>query len=88
MEKAARAFGVVLPEKEEQNFAVWTENWPAVELFLRCQTQWRTSFSGVTGFDYSSVIALVNMYSYSKETFEDLQIMEATAIEILNKGNK
>jgi len=31
---------------------------------------------------------LVNMYSYSKETFEDLQIMEATAIELLNRGNK
>jgi len=78
-----------MPEKKkEKDFAVWPENWPAVELFLRCQTQWRTSVGGVTGFDYSSVLALVNMYAYGKETFEDLQIMEATAIELLNRGNK
>ena len=74
-----------MPEKEEKDFAVWPENWDALELFLRCQTQWRTSVGGVTGLDYSSVLGLVNMYAYSKETFEDLQIMEAKAIELLNK---
>jgi len=78
-----------MPEKKvEKDFAVWPENWPAVELFLRCQTQWRTSVGGVTGFDYSSVLSLVNMYSYSKETFEDLQIMEVAAISYLNKERK
>ena len=78
-----------MPEKkQEKNFAVWPENWPAVELFLRCQTQWRTSVGGVTGFDYSSVLALVNMYAYSKETFEDLQVMEVAAISYLNKERK
>jgi hypothetical protein len=78
----------LLPEEEEKHFAVWPENWDTVELFLRCQTQWRTSIGGVTGFDYSSVLALVNMYAYSKETFEDLQIMESKAIELLNKEKK
>ena len=79
-----------MPDKKvEKDFAVWPENWPAVELFLRCQTQWNTSVGGVTGFDYSSVIALVNMYAYDVAVFEDLQIMEAAAIELLNKqGSK
>ena len=77
-----------MEEKEEKDFAVWPENWDTVELFLRCQTQWRTSVGGVTGFDYSSVLALVNMYAYSKETFEDLQIMEVAAISYLNKERK
>ena len=75
-----------MPEKKkEKDFAVWPENWDTVELFLRCQTQWRTSVGGVTGFDYSSVLALVNMYAYDVSVFEDLQIMEAAAIDLLNK---
>ena len=78
-----------MPEKKkEKDFAVWPENWDAIELFLRCQTQWRTSVGGVTGFDYSSVLALVNMYAYDVSVFEDLQIMEAAAIELLNKEKK
>ena len=85
----AAILGIPIPELEpEKDFVVFKENWPAVELFCRCQTQWRTSVGGVTGFDYSSVVSLVNMYAYSKETFEDLQVMEVAAISYLNKERK
>ncbi len=34
-----------------EDFEVWDENWPAVEMWLRLQTQWRTSFGGLIGLD-------------------------------------
>ena len=86
----AAILGIPIPDLEpEKDFVVLKENWPAVELFLRCQTQWRTSVGGVIGFDYSGVIPLVTMYAYSKETFEGFQIMEVAAVSLLNKqGSK
>lgn len=69
---------------------MFKENWPAVELFLRAQTQWRTSVGGVTGLDYAGVVALTKIYSVDNlpDVFLDLQVMEATAMVILNKEKK
>ena len=80
-----------MPEPEpEKDFEVWKENWPAVELFLRCQTQWKTSLTGVTGLDYASVISTAKLYSVEDlpSVFEDLQIMELAAIDQINKESK
>ena len=91
VEAAAAAFGISLPEPEaEKDFEVWKENWPAVELFLRVQTQWRTSMAGVTGLDYASVVATAKLYSIEDlpSVFEDLQVMEVTAMADLNKEAK
>ena len=80
----------MLPEKEEKDFAVWPENWDTVELFLRCQTQWNTSVGGVTGLNYEGVLVVIQIFEYDnpKAVFQDLQIMEAAAIELLNKEKK
>ena len=76
--------------KKVEDFEVWPDNWPAVEMFLRCQTQWRTTMSGVFGFDYSAVEWLFRLYEVKDQAavFEDLQVMEAAAVRILNKGAK
>jgi len=86
----AKAFGLVLPEAKEEHFEVWEENWPAVERFLRCQTQWRTTMSGVCGLDYTAVQWLFRLYEVKDPpaVLEDLQIMEAAAMKILNKESK
>jgi hypothetical protein len=80
----------VLPEVKEEHFEVWEENWPAVEMFLRCQTQWRTTMSGVCGLDYTAVQWLFKLYEVKDPpaVLEDLQIMESAAMKILNKENK
>jgi hypothetical protein len=80
----------VLPEVKEEHFEVWEENWPAVEMFLRCQTQWRTTMSGVCGLDYTAVQWLFRLYEVKDPpaVLEDLQIMESAAMKILNKENK
>lgn len=53
---------------------------------MRVQTQFKITFNGVSGFDYASVISVANMYSYDlPSVFEDLQIMEVKALELINK---
>ena len=87
----AKAFGLIMPELDvPQDFEVWPDNWPAVEMFLRCQTQWRTTMSGVCGLDYSAVEWLFRLYEVEDQptVLEDLQVMEAAAVKILNKESK
>ena len=87
----AKAFGLIMPELEApKDFEVWPDNWPAVEMFLRCQTQWRTTASGVCGLDYSAVEWLFRLYEVEEPAtvLENLQVMEAAAVKILNKESK
>jgi hypothetical protein len=81
--------GVALPEsKPESDFEVWEENWSAVEMFLRCQTQWRTTMGGLLGLDYGAVAWLLRLYEVEdqRSLLEDLQIMEAAVLIKINKG--
>ncbi len=56
-------------------------------MFLRCQTQWRVGMSGIIGLDYTSVIEMIKLYNIEDHTvmLESLQIMEAAALQALNK---
>lgn len=69
-------------------YEVWPENWDAVGLFLRASTQWRTTMAGVIGLDYGPVFELLRLYAVDdmKAVFEDLQLMEQHAIELINKA--
>jgi hypothetical protein len=78
---------VALPEQSRtDDFEVWEENWPVVEMFLRAQTQWRTTMSGVLGLDYGAVAWLFMMYEVKDQRalLEDLQVMEGAAMMALN----
>lgn len=57
-------------------------------MFLRCQTQWRATSSGVIGLDYGVVIELARLQQISDpmQLLDDLQIMELHARELLNKA--
>lgn len=65
---------------------MWEENWPAVEMFLRVQTQWRTTMNGLLGLDYGAVAWLFKMYAVEdpRALLEDLQVMEAAAMAVIN----
>ena len=83
--------GIALPDPEpEETYGVWKDCWPAVEIFLRCQTQWRASMSGVIGLDYVAVATCLNLYGIEnqRQVFEDLQVIESTALKILNAQEK
>ena len=83
----AAAFGVALPEEpQSQDFEVWQENWEVVVVFMRCQTQWRTTMSGLLGLDYTAVAWVLKLYEIEdqRSMLEDLQVMEAAAMQVLN----
>lgn len=72
-------------------FPVWWENWPAVCLFLACQTQWRFQVAGARvlwqGLDYPAVRAAAAMLDQvmTPALFDDLRVMEGAALEALNR---
>lgn len=65
---------------------MWEENWQVVEMFLRLQTQWRTSMSGVVGLDYGAVQWMLRLYEVEdqRSMLEDLQVMEGAALNMMN----
>jgi len=75
-----------MPEQPREDFELLEESWPVVEMFLRCQTQWRTTMSGVLGLDYGAVAWLFKMYAVEdpRALLEDLQVMEAAAMMVIN----
>jgi hypothetical protein len=83
----AEAVAELLGSRAPEDFAVWPENWPAVELFMRCQTQWRTDNGQRVGLIYSELIAVGSLYSVENlgRVVEGVQVIEA---EILNQGAK
>lgn len=83
----AAALGIVMPEQLSENFEVWEENWPAVEMFMRVQTQWRTTMNGVLGLDYAALAWLFMMYEVQDQRalLEDLQVMEVAVLDAFAK---
>ena len=86
----AKAFNVILPEPEPVEFGVWPENMETVQLFLDCQTQWRTTAAGVIGLDYGVVLSLASLTGATDPIglLRDLQVMEMRAVELINAEAK
>jgi hypothetical protein len=84
----AAAFGLELPDLESkaEHCEVWPEAWPAVDLFLKVQTQWRGGASGIIGLDYQAVRWLMELYEFDDQRtmLEDLQVIEARVIVTVN----
>ena len=82
-----------MPQNKEgvdKDFVVYQENWDALQLFIRGQTQWNASMSGLIGFKYEVFIlagGLFDVYDVKdkRDTLERLQIMEAAALNLFNK---
>lgn len=69
-----------------QDFEVLEENWPAVSMFLRLQTQWVPSMGGLLGLNYQSVDFLFRIEGTEnqRELLADFQVMEVAALKVLN----
>ena len=85
-----------MPKKKEEKpkyFEVIDDNWIAVEMFVKAQTQWQTSFGGFVGLKYEIFLmqgGLFDLYNVKDRTkiLEELQIMESYALPELNKEDK
>ncbi len=77
--------------KEERVFYVLPENWPAVELFLRMQTQWVVAGMGeVVGLSYPAVEALIRIYRVKDRSsvMDDLRTIERAALDMIRREKK
>lgn len=65
--------------------SVWPENWPAFELFLRVQTQWRVGLAGYTGLDYVALYPLIDRAATTPQHWDqlldDLRVMESEVLD-------
>jgi hypothetical protein len=90
-EDDARLMGIVLPDPDTKPdvFEVWEENWDIVSMFLRLQTQWNVVMGGFTGLKYEVLRWLCDLYSVEdpKAMLEGIQVMEAAALQELNKAD-
>ena len=80
-----------MPKKEkEKDFVVFEENWEIVMMFLRLQTQWNVSMSGVIGLMYEVLEWVCRLYLVddAKAMLEGIQTMERTALKVLNEKDK
>ena len=71
----------------DNNFYVLQQNWIYLEMFLRCQTQWRVGLSGIIGLDYTSVVEMIKLYNIkdSVSMIEKIQIIESGALKAMSK---
>lgn len=62
---------------------VWRECWPALNLFMACATQWRTTMQGRIGLDYLAMdwVARRLDLEVGAELLGDVQELEAAALE-------
>ena len=79
-----------MKKKEVENdFYVYQENWEAVMMFLKVQTQWRVGMGGIIGLDYTSVIEMIKLYTDKAiDLMESIQVIEAAILKTLSKENK
>lgn len=87
----AAAFGIDLNlPPEPEHFEVEPEAWPAVQMFLRCQTQWRSGPTGVIGLDYLALDLAFRLYGAEDPAtmLEDIQAIEGEVLLAAQKGAK
>lgn len=76
--------------KEKQDFEIWHDNLPALEVFLACHTQWRILTGGTKpfyqGLRYAEVETVLRIKRIKNRAavFADVQMMEEAARDVLN----
>ncbi|WP_208948334.1 DUF1799 domain-containing protein [Segnochrobactrum spirostomi] len=89
-EFARLGVAIEVPDADPETVEVMVELWPAVRLFTRLGTQWRSiaGYSGVTwiGLDYAAVDVAMRRLGAEGVNFEDLQALEQGALGVLNGG--
>lgn len=73
--------------QQGEDYELWEEHLPVVELFVRSIRQWRTAGEAFIGIDYVAVetVAKLSCIELTSELFGDFQIMEARAVDLMNE---
>ena len=77
----------LLEMQKSEDFEVWPENWPALQLFLRVQTQWRATYGAYYGLDYNTLFSAIELYQLDDraDIFERVQNIEFGIIDALRE---
>lgn len=70
------------------DFVVWHDNWPALQVFCACATQWRMiPMGGIQGLDYAALRAVMQMRGVldQEAAFEDVRLLELGALGAFRK---
>ena len=84
----AAAFGIDLGQPPQPDyFEIEPDAWPAMQMFLRCQTQRRTGPKGVIGLDYLALDLAFRLYGALDPAamLEDIQIIEGEILAIAQR---
>lgn len=82
------AFGMTPEDYEQEDIiSLWPDNWLSFGVFAGMSTQWRIGASGVIGLDYNALNTVMKLKGVKKKqrkkVFNDVQVMEAEALEII-----
>ncbi len=88
--KELEGLGLTLDDvTDKSDVEVWPENWESYLIFRRLTTQWQVSYGGRTGLIYASLPVLFDAFKVPKKKrsriFDDIQVMEASALRIMSK---
>lgn len=82
---ALRGTGLKPSHYKEPIVEVWPESWPAVELYVRYQTQWLQGPGGPSGLNYAILFADLDRSGIEGEDREDImdgvRIIEAEVLK-------
>ena len=72
-----------------QEFEVWPENMPAINLFFTLSTQWIVGTGGATGLNYIPLFHRMDRMHLSEQDYEwmfdDIRVIEAAALTAMNQ---
>lgn len=83
---------IVAAQSDGGDVEVWPENWQTFQLFARLRTQWSAGMGGITGLRYEAIYPLIDRLAGGDPAewdciFDDIQAMEAAAIEARAEGH-
>lgn len=89
---AALGVHVEIEVMEDDVMPIGRDIWDSVKAFLACETQWRvvSTMSQLIwiGLDYAGAKVMLDFQELATpKIFRDLQVMEAAALPLLNKGD-
>ena len=88
-EKELEGTGFTPADYETDDFEVWPENMPAINLFSSISTQWRVGMNGPTGLDYNVLFARMERLHLSDQDhewmFDDIRTIESEALATINR---
>ena len=83
-------FGLVWEgeDTQDEDCAVWPDNWQTVEVFDALSTQWQGGFGGISGLRYEALPVVMRLMGIPKadrrDVFEDIRILEQETLKSIS----